>query len=55
MENYSYFKENVNTALTSSGALNKQNEIYLESIEAKVKQLKSTLDSVKFDLFMGED
>ena len=27
----------------------------MESIQAKSKQLKSTLDNIKFDLFMGED
>lgn len=54
-DNWDFFQQNVNTALESAGTVAKQNEIYMESYEAKVKQIKATLDSIKFDMFMGQD
>lgn len=54
-DNFEFFKENVNTALSSAGTVAKQNEIYMESYEARIKQIKATLDSIKFDMFMDKD
>lgn len=53
--NFDFFKQNVESAKSSLGALNEQNEIYLDSIDAKLDQLSATADSIKFDLFMGTD
>ena len=53
--NFDFFKQNVESAKSSLGALNEQNEIYLDSIDAKLDQLSATTDSIKFDLFMGTD
>lgn len=55
MENWDTYNEYLDKAYNSSGASLEQNEIYMDSLEAKSKQLKSTVDSIKFDLFMGED
>ena len=55
MDNWDIYNEYLNKAYNSSGAALEQNEIYMESIEAKSKTLKSTIDSIKFDLFMGTD
>lgn len=54
-DNFDFFKENVTTALESAGTVTQQNTIYMESYEAKIKQIKATLDSIKFDMFMGQD
>lgn len=53
--NFDFFKQNIESAESSLGALNQQNEIYLDSVEAKLDQLGATADSIKFDLFMGTD
>ena len=53
--NFDFFKQNIESAKSSLGALNEQNEIYLDSIDAKLDQLGATADSIKFDLFMGTD
>lgn len=53
--NFDFFKQNIESAESSLGALNQQNEIYLDSVEAKLDQLGATVDSIKFDLFMGTD
>lgn len=55
MENWDTYNEYLDKAYNSSGASLEQNEIYMDSLEAKSKQLKNTVDSIKFDLFMGED
>lgn len=54
-DNFEFFKENVTTALESAGTVTEQNTIYMESYEAKIKQIKATLDSIKFDMFMDQD
>lgn len=54
-DNFEFFKQNVTTALESAGTVTKQNEIYMESYEAKIKQIKATLDSIKFDMFIDKD
>ena len=54
-DNFDFFKENVTTALESAGTVTQQNTIYMESYEAKIKQIKATLDSIKFDMFMDQD
>lgn len=53
--NFDFFKQNIESAESSLGALNQQNEIYLDSVEAKLDQLGATANSIKFDLFMGTD
>lgn len=54
-DNFEFFKENVTTALQSAGTVTKQNEIYMESYGAKIKQIKATLDSIKFDMLGSKD
>lgn len=54
-DNFEFFKENVTTALESAGTVTKQNEIYMETYGAKIKQIKATLDSIKFDILGNKD
>ena len=55
MENWDTYNEYLGKAYDSSGSALEQNEIYMDSIQAKASQLKATVDAIKFDLFMGED
>lgn len=55
MENWDTYNEYLDKAYNSSGTALEQNEIYMESFEAHVKKVKSTIDSIKFDFFMDKD
>nr|DAF37512.1 MAG TPA: hypothetical protein [Caudoviricetes sp.]DAK59235.1 MAG TPA: hypothetical protein [Caudoviricetes sp.] len=46
MNNYDYFKENVSVAEQSTGALDKQAEIYAESWEAAQKRVRAAAEGV---------
>lgn len=46
MNNYDYFKENVSVAERSTGALDKQAEIYAESWEAAQKRVRAAAEGV---------
>ncbi len=50
MENYDFFKENVNLARGSEGALQEQADIYAESWEAASKRVKASAESIYGDL-----
>ena len=50
MNNYDYFKENVGVAKSSTGALEKQAEIYAESWEAAEKRVRAAAEGVYKDL-----
>lgn len=55
MENWDTYNEYLDKAYNSSGTALEQNEIYMESFEAHMKKVKSTIDSIKFDFFMDKD
>lgn len=55
MDNWDIYNEYLDKAYNSSGAALEQNEIYMDSLQAKSKELKNTIDSIKFDLFMDKD
>lgn len=55
MENWDIYNEYLDKAYNSSGTALEQNEIYMESFEAHMKKVKSTIDSIKFDFFMDKD
>lgn len=46
MENWDYFKENLNVAYNSEGALEKQQEIYAESWDAASDRVKASIQGV---------
>lgn len=50
MNNYDYFKENVGVAESSTGALEKQAEIYAESWEAAEKRVRAAAEGIYKDL-----
>lgn len=50
MNNYDYFKENVQVARDSTGTLEKQAEIYAESWEAAQKRVRAAAEGVYQDL-----
>lgn len=50
MNNYDYFKENVQVARDSTGTLEKQAEIYAESWEASQKRVRAAAEGVYQDL-----
>lgn len=50
MENYDFFKENVDLARGSSGALQEQADIYAESWEAARKRVKASAENIYNDL-----
>jgi len=54
MENYDFFKENVDLARNSEGALQEQADIYAESWEAAKKRVKASMESVYRDVFNDE-
>lgn len=50
MENYDFFKENVDLARNSEGALQEQADIYAESWEAASKRVKASAEAIYSDL-----
>lgn len=54
MENYDYFKENLNIANTSSGTLQKQQDIYAESWEAANAKLRASFEGLWDSLINSE-
>ena len=50
MDNYDFFKENVNIASNSAGTLQKQQAIYAESWEAASKRVKAAWESIYTDI-----
>ena len=46
MENWDFFKENLNTAKTATGTLTQQAEIYADSWEAAQKRVKASLEGL---------
>ena len=54
MSNWSTFQENLNTALTSTGELDRQAEIYAESWEASSKRVRAAAEGV-WDSIMDEN
>lgn len=54
MNNWDFFKENVETASGASGALEEQQEIYAESWEAAGKRVKASLEDVYDSLINDE-
>ena len=50
MENYDFFKENVELARNSEGALQEQADIYAESWEAASKRVKASAEAIYSDL-----
>ena len=54
MNNWDFFKENVKTAETATGALQKQADIYAESWEASSKRVKAATQGI-YDKLIDED
>lgn len=54
MENWGDFQENLNTALTSSGALQEQADIYAKSWEAARKRVKAAAEDI-YDSLINPD
>ena len=54
MDNWDFFKENVKTAETATGALQKQADIYAESWEASSKRVKAAAQGI-YDKLIDED
>ena len=51
MENWDFFKQNVDSARNATGALQKQQEIYLESVEAHLEKLNTEWERTYNTLF----
>lgn len=54
MNNWDFFKENVEAASESTGALQKQQEIYMESAEAHLEQMRASFEGL-YDSIFDED
>lgn len=54
MDNWSYFQENLNTAYTSTGELQKQADIYAESWEAARNRVTASLEDVYQDVLKDD-
>jgi hypothetical protein len=54
MENWDFFKENLNTANTATGALTMQAEIYADSWEAASERMRASMESV-WDTLIDSD
>ena len=54
MDNWDFFKENVKTAETATGTLQKQADIYAESWEASSKRVKAAAQGI-YDKLIDED
>lgn len=54
MDNWGTFQENLNTSLTSSGALQKQADTYAESWDAASKKVKASLETIYSNLLNDE-
>ena len=54
MDNWDFFKENVKTAETATGALQEQADIYAESWEASSKRVKAAAEGI-YDKLIDED
>lgn len=54
MENYDFFKENVELARDSEGALQEQADIYAESWEAARKRVKASMETIYQNLINDE-
>lgn len=49
-DNWNMYTDALNTSAEAAGTLNKQNEIYLESTEAKLQKLRTTMEGVYGEL-----
>ena len=54
MDNWGTFQDNLNTATSSTGALNKQAEIYAESWDAAEKRVKASAEAIYDELLNDE-
>lgn len=54
MDNWDFMKTNLETAADATGTLNKQQEIYMESMEAHLNKLKSAQQNLYDGLFDSE-
>lgn len=54
MDNWSYFQENLNTAYTSTGELQKQADIYAESWEAARHRVTASLEDIYQDVLKDD-
>ena len=54
MENWDFFQENLETAYSSEGTLERQAEIYEESWEASSKRVKAALESI-YEKFIDDE
>ena len=54
MDNWSYFQENLNTAYTSTGELQKQADIYAESWEAARDRVTASLEDIYQDVLKDD-
>lgn len=55
MDNWETFSDNLNTATNATGELNKQQNIYMESTTAHIKELAATSEKLYNDLFKSDD
>ena len=51
MENWDFFQQNVDSARNATGALQQQQEIYLDSVEAHLEQLRTEAEKTYATLF----
>ena len=54
MENWDFFKTNVSTAQNATGTLDRQQEIYLDSVKAHMEQLEASWEGL-YDTIFDED
>lgn len=54
MDNWDFFQENLNTANTSTGALQKQSDIYAESWEAARDRVTASLEAI-YDILLDDN
>ena len=54
MDNWDFFKENLLTAQNATGELDKQQEIYLESVQAHLDQLEASWEGL-YDTIFDEE
>ena len=54
MDNWDFFKENLNTANNATGALNEQQEIYMDSLEAHLEKMSAEWESL-YDTIFDEE
>lgn len=54
MDNWDFFQQNLNTAASATGELNKQQEIYLESTQAHLDKLSASTERLYSSLIDSE-